>query len=618
MSKVAYYTHRLLKLLPVSLLLLASCSKSLEPEAGKTSEGPKGDPVISVPLSINLGNPPTSNDPLESFDGIAPPPGVNPIVLIAVVDVATRYIDFQKMVEFKQNPIEPWKYDSQEEIPLYGGEKWIYSLYYPNFAGRAMGIKDVYIFPPQAPARDSEGELLKYTFMGKGYNPNFFTPSIRDFWYMASNPTNDLFAGFPIVLHRSKKVENTLVAYPMSGHEYQNTPQDAYNAWANHGGHQAPQWRYGTVDFDEHPNRTGSGHGTGAPDPAVSFNDTRKIQIGSYEDMVALNDPTKPLAENYNYNGVYKLPHNALASSRIQLNVDRMIAENPGAKELSVDIPLHRDYSRVRVFIAKDKDNPINSSDPNGPKQRIGLRGIAFVSMPSVASPSFRERHDTGDNNDLHSTCINLAGARTYNDAYAVEYPSGELKYPEIKVAPTGSSDLEICNEMRQRPEDYMFLLPQYIAPFNAPFFFETNRFNAIDGNGLIAITKNEWYSSPYSWYKNTYWYRISKRFYFPRILVATYYADRDTSKYTSNKSLDDPLWTHWVPFGERMEGIPTDDLNPETFPLIRSLYSGNILPGHTYDVFIILPTPEPGVNKNIKVVVQSWNEKNITIPDFE
>lgn len=85
---------------------------------------------------------------------------------------------------------------------------------------------------------------------------------------------------------------------------------------------------------------------------------------------------------------------------------------------------------------------------------------------------------------------------------------------------------------------------------------------------------------------------------------------------------MDDPYWTHWVPFGERLDGISTADVNPATNPLIRSLYSGDILPGHTYDVFIIVPTPEPepdpSVTKQIKVIVKSWVQKTITIPDFE
>lgn len=622
MNKAIYYTRRLLALVPAVTLLLASCSRAEDPKGERSARAPQGDPVINVPLSINLGSPDNAN-PLESFDGVAPEPGLNPIIFISVKDVATSIVEFEKMVEFRQNSAQPWKYDSQEEIPLYGGSKWVYALYYPNLAGIHMGTDDVYYFRPDAQKKDSEGTPLRYTFMAKGGNPNVFSPSLDDFLIRAQSAAYDKFAGFPIVLHRSKKGTHPLVALPMSGHKTQNTPTDAYNSWANDAGG-GPSWRFQTKDFDHHPHRTGTGHGTGSPDATVSFNETRKIRIGSYADMVALNDPTKPLEQNYNYNGVYKLPHNALCSSRTTVDVDALIAAHPSDTQFDVDIPLYRDYARVRVFIAKDKDNPINASAPAGPRQRIGLRGIGFVSMPSVAAPSFRDEHGGDLAKDLWSVSFNPAGGRTYNDAYAVEFASGDLKYPELKAAPQGANDDAVCEAMRANPQDYMFLLPQYIAPFYAPSSQEVDRQYATASiKGLIAIkdpSLSPIYTSGFSRYKNCYWFGEYKSFYFPRILVATYYADRDVSVYSTHKSLDDPYWTHWVPFGERFDGISTADVNPETNPAIRSLYSGHILPGRTYDVFIIVPTPEPdpSITKQVKVIVKSWVQKTITIPDFE
>ncbi len=623
MHKVLYYTHRLLALVPAVALLLASCSRSAGPQSRTSARAPQGDPVINVPLSINLGSPDNTN-PLESFDGVAPEPGQNPVIFIAVVDVATHIIEFEKMIEFRQNNAQPWKYDSQEEIPLYGGRKDIYALYYPNLAGIHMGADGVYYFRPDAKKEASEGTRLSYTFIAKGGNPNVLHPSLNDFWIRGTDPRYDKFAGFPIVLHPSKTAGvNALVAYPMAGHKDQNTPMDAYNSWANDAGG-GPSWRYQTTDYDTHPHRTGTGHGTGSPDAAVSFNETRKIRIGSYADMVALNNPAKPLNENYNYNGVYKLPHNALASSCTTVDVDALIAAHPSDTQFDVDIPLYRDYARVRIFIAKDKDNPRNVGAPNGPRQRIGLRGIGFISMPSVAAPSFRRSH--GDpTTDLYSVSFNPAGARTYNDAYAVEFASGDLKYPELKAAPQGTNDDAVCEAMRANPQDYMFLLPQYIAPFDAPLLNEVDQSAVATLKSLIAIkdpSLSPHYASGFSRYKNCYWFSQVGSFYYPRILIATYYADRDASVYSTHKSMDDPYWTHWVPFGERLDGISTADVNPATNPLIRSLYSGDILPGHTYDVFIIVPTPEPepdpSVTKQIKVIVKSWVQKTITIPDFE
>lgn len=620
MYKVRYTV--LLALWLLSLLSFTACHREDEPVGatrGSQVQVPEGDPATNVTMSVNFGSPDLSN-PLEALDGIAPEPGTNPVIYIAVQDVATSAIQFERMVEFKQNTTVPYRYDSQEPIPLYGGKKYVYALYYPNLAGRHIASDAIRYFRPNASNIKSEGVQLPFTFVA-AINPNVVSPTLTDFYAKGSSPQYDKYAAFPIVLHKSREAHHDLVALPHAAYKYQNTPADAYEAWANDNDGKAPLWRYDTDDYHAHKCRTGQNHGTIAPDAAVSFNETKKIQIGTYAQMLALCDPSKPLAENYNYNGVYKLPHNALASGRTTLDVDALMAAHPTEDSFDVDIVLRRDYARVRVFIAKDKDKPINAGDPSSAMQKIGLRGIGFIAMPSVAAPSFRA-NDTDRSELLRSVAYNPAGARSYNDAYAVEFASGPLKYPELKAAPTGSDDY-VCNYMRQHPEDYMYLLPQYIGAFAAPATREY-AFPDAEKSGLLApnFSPNV-FTSAYSRYKDLYNYRngnYDKMPYIPRILVATYYADRDTSPYLASKDLNDPIWTHWVPFGEALEGISTADTNTETNPEIRSLYSGDILPGHNYDVFIIVPTPTPGssVTAKIKVIVKSWNERSIVIPDFE
>lgn len=602
------YIPRLLALLFAPALLLVACSRGEVKEPNSRAfrhELPQGDPVVSVPMSITLGSPDASN-PLEALDGIAPEPGTIPIIYIAVVDVASRIIEFEKMVAFQQDDVYKYKYESLEEIPLRGGKKDVYALYYPNMAGRHLGSDGVYYFTPNARKEKSDGVRLNYTFLASE-NVNVFSPNLDHFWQRGATPAQDKYAAFPIVLHKPSG-KDYLVAVPHATHKKENMPEDAYNSWGNdNDAINAPKWRAEMADFVA--NRTGQQHGTIAPDASVCFNETKKIQLGSYEEMVAHCIPTTPLAQNYNYNGVYKLPHNALASWRTTIDVDAMIAANPSATQYDVDLVLHRDYARVCVFIAKDKDRPADKNDPSGPQQRIGLRGIGFVNMPAVAAPSFRS--DDEVTSQLWSVSYNPAGGgRTYNDDYAVEYKSGELKYPELKAAPTGANDNEICEKMRQNPQDYMYLLPQYIAPFSAPNGLELDDFY-VNRGGLVAIKDGGLYTSAFSLYKATF----SGYPKFPRILVATYYADRNTDKYKTYKDFNNPVWTHWVPFGEPLPEISTAVLDTDINPAIRSLYSGHILPGHNYDVFIIVPTPE---TRRPRVIVKSWKIKSITIPDFE
>lgn len=544
----------------------------------------------------------------EKHDGLAPGSGEVPAFVIFVRDGEAKdgaTIIYSKLLPFKATANKNI-FESAEKIPITQGKKTIYALYYPVKLDATVDIKKARSGGEAAMSNDGWNFISSATTPTAAQNVNF-DDFLYDEW-----KDNEKRIIFPIIPYKGVyggtshwNWISTITSYVTD----QSINYDAIKAWG-HDSDYTNYWRPNNDDGVTNYTGTMDKLGTSGAKPSGDY-------VQSFGDETRDNCIRRSNWESVAYLNKSNLPHVSLASG----SLIREITTADLGTDVTITVPVYRDYARVRVFIAKDADKPIKEGGTE--KYHIGLRGVGFVNIPTLAAPGFRtsdnyddkRAHTNGDSNGRFATANSILYKsvnvweknRRVNYAFAVgaDLDVSGMSYPEIYALPTTlTTDEAKINEMRSNPGKYQFLAPQYVAPYVAPRYSEADcpyEKDAAGNNTAIRglqSGRSEFYDS-------------DDNAYAPRILLATYYADKDTSKYTLHKDLKDPIWHYWVPFGEKLAGAPAGS---------RAEFCGDVLPGRTYDVFIIVPSPNSSsmVTPHIKVVVKPWTQKNITIPTFE
>lgn len=608
MNRFTIRTFRSLLPFAVALLpLFSSCHREGSPGSGTQRNAPLAPPTGELGLRVSFTGDqavdPQSGMPIASrrHDGLSLEDGSFPVFAVFVRNGDAEHkgpFEFEGMVPFKPvvgaDGTWDWNtFESQVKIPVSPGEKTVYVLYYPSKLDKPSHYRT-----PKKEGPSWGEPLVPWEFTTKAYTAGYtknikFTDIIAgDEWY-----NNEQRAEFPIILD-----DNGDGTYWYPGSQSKrayNTREQAVKAWG---------WQYTGIDQGVYWNSIlgrgndealGTTDNTQNPQPKEKYTVRFGAGVSADQKVLPADWEKVPFISRLNR------PHRALASGKA---VIPNFPNTPGHTEM-VTVPLYRDYARVRVFIAKDADKM-----QNGRPMKIGLRGIAFVNMRITASPAFLSESEynsntvqkswgaPGANNPFSerllpmsykSVAIQDPRGMNYAIPLAVGQNVGGLAYPELSSIPSGE---DVVTYMRKHPEKYQFFAPQYLAPFPAHRYTQAEietKFAAEEVAGTFSDFAGYTGKADYFWET-------------PRILLATYYADYDTSNYTQYKDITDAVWHYWVPFGEPLPGVPTTS---------RSRFCGDVLANHCYDVFVIVPT---AMNKEIKVIVKSWAVRSIVIPDFE
>lgn len=254
--------------------------------------------------------------------------------------------------------------------------------------------------------------------------------------------------------------------------------------------------------------------------------------------------------------GIANKLHQALLSGKTNTRVV-LTSEK---QEKIVKIPLFRDFSRVRVFLAVGQ--------PGIAYSRQSLIKTAFLNMPVMQSPSFRTTDDKIQ--DLAGSTPEGEKVERYTGAYSYGYLFGErdgmgeytnrgVMIPPINVSP----DENFYDAMEKDLFVYeQFFVPQYMAPYIP----EVN-----------------------SWQKEQP---------HPKLLLEVMTVPEGGSEYDPNNKRR----IYVIDIGEQGK-------NP-------GVYDGPIYPNRDYRVFVVLP--EDASEHELIYRVDSWKSKNVDFPDFQ
>lgn len=254
--------------------------------------------------------------------------------------------------------------------------------------------------------------------------------------------------------------------------------------------------------------------------------------------------------------GVANKLHQALLSGKTNTRV----VLTPEKKEQVVSIPLFRDFSRVRVFLAVGQPGIAVSGKM--------LTKIAFLNMPVMQSPSFR----TTDDKVLELASSTPKGKKVeiYTGAYSYGYLFGNYNHEEsydnegVPIPPINvSPDENIYDAM----EKELFLYDQFFVPqYMASYIPEVNSWQKAQPHPKLLLEVMTVPENGHSWDPN------NKR----RMYV--------------------------IDIGEQGK--------------IPGVYDGPIYPNRDYRVFVVLP--EDASEHELIYRVDSWKSKNVDFPDFQ
>ena len=138
-------------------------------------------------------------------------------------------------------------------------------------------------------------------------------------------------------------------------------------------------------------------------------------------------------------------------------------------QEQTLTIPLYRDFSRFKLFIA-------STSDHGG---KVCLEAVAFLNFPTVTTPAFR---NVGKFVPvaLKAPLADKAGAYSYGYKYAYASSERSIRQAPFKNGEAGKPDYEAILQQ----EGYELVLPQY----SAPYLPQDNQWQAQQGHPKLLL----------------------------------------------------------------------------------------------------------------------------------